>query len=87
MRLLRLAAAAAIWGTMAFIIVPAALGAAHAQTLSERQACRPDVFRLCAAADIARAAWGDRAGIYACFARNRHALSPACDRVLTRHKH
>lgn len=58
---------------------------ATAQTSSERQACKPDVFRLCSAAVIAAAALGDRAGIYACFRANRHELSPACDRVLKNH--
>lgn len=57
----------------------------RAQTTSERAACKPDVFRLCAAKEIAAAALGDRVGIYACFRAHRRDLSPACDRVLKNH--
>lgn len=57
----------------------------RAQTASEHAACKPDVFRLCAAKEIAAAALGERAGIYACFRVHRHDLSPACDRVLKNH--
>jgi hypothetical protein len=63
----------------------AATAEAAAQTSSERQACKPDVFRLCSAGEIAAAALGDRAGIYACFRAHRRDLSPACDRVLKNH--
>jgi hypothetical protein len=63
----------------------AAAAEARAQTASERAACKPDVFRLCAARQIAAAALGDRIGIYACFRAHRHDLSPACDRVLKNH--
>jgi hypothetical protein len=63
----------------------AATAEAHAQTSSERAACKPDVFRLCAAREIAAAALGDRSGIYACFRAHRSDLSPACDRVLKSH--
>jgi hypothetical protein len=70
----------------AVVLIMLAAGAdAAAQTASERQACKPDVFRLCSAADIAAAAIGDRAGIYACFREHRRDLSPACDRVLKAH--
>jgi len=62
-----------------------AFSAAHAQTASERAACRPDVFRLCTVAQIAHAALGDRSGIYACFKAHRRELSPSCNRVLKRH--
>jgi len=58
---------------------------AVAQTSSDRQACKPDVFRLCSAGEIAAAALGDRAGIYACFRAHRSEVSPACDRVLKNH--
>ena len=63
----------------------AAAADAAAQTSSERQACKPDVFRLCSASEIAAAALGDRAGIYACFRAHRGEVSPACDRVLKDH--
>jgi hypothetical protein len=43
------------------------------------------VFRLCSAGEIAAAAFGDRAGIYACFRAHRSEVSPACDRVLKNH--
>jgi len=66
-------------------VVLAATAAAGAQTASERQACKPDVFRLCSAGVIAAAALGDRAGIYACFRAHRSEVSPACDRVLKHH--
>jgi len=59
--------------------------AAEAQTSAERAACRPDVFRLCSAEQIALAAMGDRSGIYACFREHRRDLSRACDRVLKAH--
>jgi hypothetical protein len=70
------------------IVIAATLAAAAdavAQTSSERQACKPDVFRLCSAGEIAAAALGDRAGIYACFHAHRSEVSPACDRVLKNH--
>lgn len=70
---------------IALAVMVAATADAAAQTSSERQACKPDVFRLCSAAEIAAAALGDRAGIYACFRAHRHELSPACDRVLKNH--
>lgn len=70
---------------IALAIMVAATADAAAPTSSERQACKPDVFRLCSAAEIAAAALGDRAGIYACFRAHRHELSPACDRVLKNH--
>ncbi len=63
----------------------AAVVEARAQSASERAACKPDVFRLCAAGQIAAAALGDRSGIYACFRAHRRDLSPACDRVLKNH--
>lgn len=66
-------------------VMVAATADAAAQSSSERQACKPDVFRLCSAAEVAAAALGDRAGIYACFRAHRHELSPACDRVLKNH--
>lgn len=58
---------------------------ADAQTSNERAACKPDVFRLCSASEIAAAALGDRSGIYACFRAHRSDVSPACDRVLKDH--
>jgi len=70
------------------IVIAATLATAAdavAQTSSERQACKPDVFRLCSAGEIAAAALGDRAGIYACFRAHRSEVSPACDRVLKNH--
>ena len=70
---------------IALAVVLAAAADAVAQTSSERQACKPDVFRLCSAGEIAAAALGDRAGIYACFRAHRAELSPACDRVLKEH--
>ena len=70
---------------IAFAITCAATADAAAQTSSERQACKPDVFRLCSAAEIAAAALGDRSGIYACFRAHRTELSLACDRVLKNH--
>lgn len=71
---------------LAFVVVATfAAVEARAQTASERAACKPDVFRLCAVRQIAAAALGDRAGIYACFRAHRHDLSPACDRVLKNH--
>ena len=63
----------------------AAAADAAAQTSSERQACKPDVFRLCSAGEIAAAALGDRTGIYVCFRAHRSEVSPACDRVLKNH--
>src|SRR6202035_1832904 len=42
-----------------------------------RQACTPDVFRLCSN-DIP-----DRGRIEACLRREARALSPACHRILT----
>lgn len=63
----------------------AAAGDVAAQTSIERQACKPDVFRLCSAAEIAAAAFGDRSGIYACFRAHRSDVSSACDRVLKNH--
>jgi len=68
----------------AFITLAGA-DAAAAQTAAERTACRPDVFRLCAAGAIAAAAVGDRQGIYDCFQEHRRQLSRACDRVLRSH--
>ena len=70
---------------IAFAMTLAAATAAAAQTSSERQACKPDAFRLCTAAEIAAAALGDRSGIYACFRAHRSDVSPACDRVLKSH--
>jgi len=70
---------------IALAVVLAAATDAVAQTSSERQACKPDVFRLCSAGEIAAAALGDRAGIYACFRAHRSEVSPACDRVLKNH--
>ena len=69
----------------ALAVTLAAAADAAAQTSSESQACKPDVFRLCSAAEIAAAAFGDRTGIYACFRAHRSELSPACDRVLKNH--
>lgn len=63
----------------------AAAADAAAQTSTERQACKPDVFRLCSAAEIAAAALGDRVGIYTCFRAHRQELAAACDRVLKNH--
>jgi hypothetical protein len=70
---------------LAVTFAVAAAAEARAQTASERQACKPDVFRLCAAGEIAAAALGDRTAIYACFRAHRRDLSPACDRVLKNH--
>lgn len=67
------------------VMFAAAATEGRAQTASERAACKPDAFRLCAASEIAAAALGGRAGIYACFRAHRHDLSPACDRVLKNH--
>jgi hypothetical protein len=74
--------------TFAFVLVVtfiATAAEARAQTAGERAACKPDVFRLCAAKEIAAAALGDRSGIYACFRVHRHDLSAACDRILKAH--
>lgn len=70
---------------LAVTFITGAAAESRAQTASERAACKPDVFRLCAAREIAAAALGDRAGIYACFRAHRYDLSPACDRVLKNH--
>jgi hypothetical protein len=70
---------------LAITFAAGAAADAAAQTASERRACKPDVFRLCSAAEIAAAALGDRAGIYVCFRTHRREVSPACDRVLTNH--
>lgn len=70
---------------LAVTVAAGAAADAVAQTSSERRACKPDVFRLCSAAEIAAAALGDRAGIYVCFRAHRREVSPACDRVLTNH--
>jgi hypothetical protein len=70
---------------LAITFIAAAAAESRAQTANERAACKPDVFRLCAAREIAAAALGDRAGIYACFRAHRQDLSPACDRVLKNH--
>jgi len=70
---------------LALAITFAAIADAAAQTSNERQACKPDVFRLCSAAEIAAAALGDRSGVYACFRAHRNDVSPACDRVLKSH--
>jgi hypothetical protein len=67
------------------MLAAAADADAAAQTSSERQACKPDVFRLCSAAAIAAAALGDRSGIYGCFRAHRADVSAACDRVLKSH--
>lgn len=70
---------------IALAVMFAATVDAAAQTSSERQACKPDVFRLCSAGEIAAAALGDRTGIYACFRAHRRDVSAACDRVLKNH--
>lgn len=67
------------------VVSLAVITAAGAQTAAERAACRPDVFRLCTAGQIALAALGDRQGIYECFRQHRRELSRACDRVLRKH--
>ena len=67
------------------VMFAAAASETLAQTASDRAACKPDVFRLCAPREIAAAALGDRASIYACFRAHRYDLSPACDRVLKNH--
>lgn len=63
----------------------ASSGAAAAQTVSERTACKRDVLRLCTAAQIATAMLGDHQGIYDCFRQHRGDLSRTCDRVLRQH--
>lgn len=70
---------------VAGVALCAIVAQARAQTASERAACKPDVFRLCTASQIAAAALGKRDGIYACFAAHRRELSPACDAVLKTH--
>lgn len=72
-------------GIIGAIVACAAGNRADAQTAKEKAACRPDVFRLCAAGAIAAAALGDRQGIYECFKQHRRELSRACDRVLRNH--
>jgi hypothetical protein len=53
--------------------------AAHAQdgTPAQRNACKPDVFRLC------REFIPDRTAITQCLERNRANLSPACHAVFS----
>ncbi|MGE7155280.1 hypothetical protein ACQKJ1_16220 [Methylorubrum rhodesianum] len=61
-------------------LMPAAASAGEAtqrhETLQERQACTPDVLRLC------RSLVPDRQAITDCLAANSERLSPACHEVM-----
>lgn len=70
---------------IAFVITLAAATGTAAQSAAEIAACKPDVFRLCTAGQIARAIVGDRRGVYACFSQHRRDLSRRCDHVLKKH--
>lgn len=61
-------------------LMPAAASAGeaaqHHETMQERQACTPDVLRLC------RSLVPDRQAITNCLAANSERLSPACHEVM-----
>ena len=57
-------------------IMTAAAGSSHAETDTQRRACKPDVFRLCAEFVP------NRAAITNCLLRNMQRLSPACHAVM-----
>lgn len=61
-------------------LMPAAANAGetarHHETMQERQACTPDVLRLC------RSLVPDRKAITNCLAANSERLSPACQEVM-----
>ncbi|MEH2501321.1 hypothetical protein V1290_000132 [Bradyrhizobium sp. AZCC 1578] len=66
--------------TLGFLLTLMATGSANAQqgTPEQRQACTPDVYRLCAG-EIPNAR-----AITACLRRQRASLSPACAAVFER---
>ena len=61
-------------------LIPAAASAVevaqHHETMQERQACTPDVLRLC------RSLVPDRQAITDCLIANSERLSPACHKVM-----
>lgn len=52
--------------------------ASHRETMQEREACTPDVLRLC------RSLVPDRHAITNCLIANTERLSPACHEVMAR---
>lgn len=60
----------------------AIIGAAHAQTMAEITACKPDAMRLCnpTIKDLF-----DHSRVAKCLHDNKSTLSEACRRVLTAH--
>jgi hypothetical protein len=65
-------------GTIAGLLLLAATAAdAQEGTRAQRNACKPDVFRLC------RDFIPDRTAITNCLERNRTNLSPACHAVFS----
>lgn len=63
-------------------LIPAAASAvedaSHRETMQERQACTPDVLRLC------RSLVPNRQAITDCLIANAEHLSPACHEVMAR---
>jgi hypothetical protein len=52
----------------------------HRETMQERQACTPDVLRLC------RSLIPNREAITGCLVANVEHLSPACQEVVAHHR-
>lgn len=79
----RLVGAAALVAAHVILIPAAALAGddvPHHETMRERQACTPDVLRLC------RSQVPNREAITDCLVANVEHLSPACHEVMARHQ-
>ena len=68
------------WAVVGLLCVSVSQVSAQGHTKEDEAACRPDVFRLCAA-EIP-----NRGRIIVCLERRRAQLSPACHQVFDRNR-